>query len=177
MIGIAQGCLDATIPYTLERKQFGKDIFSFQVRILESLYYFLVSYIFCFIRDNFFSRTVDATSNRSSGDGTRMREIARLQRGETSRWKQRCYERSSYGKINRIRYVIRLKKQFFVIELEDQTIARCIDLQRLPSASQPSVSISWAELDSRQIFHKKNILETQRLVLYTKARAICSYRR
>lgn len=32
MIGIAQGCLDATIPYTLERKQFGKDIFSFQVR-------------------------------------------------------------------------------------------------------------------------------------------------
>lgn len=31
MIGIAQGCFDATIPYTLERKQFGKDIFSFQV--------------------------------------------------------------------------------------------------------------------------------------------------
>ncbi|KZC05997.1 PREDICTED: short/branched chain specific acyl-CoA dehydrogenase, mitochondrial [Dufourea novaeangliae] len=30
MIGVAQGCLDATIPYTLERKQFGKDIFSFQ---------------------------------------------------------------------------------------------------------------------------------------------------
>ncbi|XP_051162556.1 short/branched chain specific acyl-CoA dehydrogenase, mitochondrial [Leptopilina boulardi] len=30
MIGIAQGCLDATIPYTLERKQFGNDIFSFQ---------------------------------------------------------------------------------------------------------------------------------------------------
>ncbi|XP_076651627.1 short/branched chain specific acyl-CoA dehydrogenase, mitochondrial isoform X2 [Halictus rubicundus] len=30
MIGIAQGCVDATIPYTLERKQFGKDIFSFQ---------------------------------------------------------------------------------------------------------------------------------------------------
>ncbi|XP_043600419.1 short/branched chain specific acyl-CoA dehydrogenase, mitochondrial isoform X2 [Bombus pyrosoma] len=30
MIGIAQGCFDATIPYTLERKQFGKDIFSFQ---------------------------------------------------------------------------------------------------------------------------------------------------
>ncbi|XP_034940532.1 short/branched chain specific acyl-CoA dehydrogenase, mitochondrial [Chelonus insularis] len=30
MIGIAQGCLDATIPYTLERKQFGHDIFSFQ---------------------------------------------------------------------------------------------------------------------------------------------------
>lgn len=32
MIGIAQGCLDATIPYTLERKQFGNNIFSFQVR-------------------------------------------------------------------------------------------------------------------------------------------------
>ena len=30
MVGIAQGCLDATVPYTLERKQFGKEIFSFQ---------------------------------------------------------------------------------------------------------------------------------------------------
>lgn len=33
MVGIAQGCFDATIPYTLERKQFGKKIFSFQVCI------------------------------------------------------------------------------------------------------------------------------------------------
>lgn len=30
MIGLAQGCLDATIPYLLERKQFGADIYSFQ---------------------------------------------------------------------------------------------------------------------------------------------------
>ncbi|XP_069677879.1 short/branched chain specific acyl-CoA dehydrogenase, mitochondrial-like isoform X3 [Periplaneta americana] len=30
MIGIAQGCFDATIPYTMERKQFGKRVFSFQ---------------------------------------------------------------------------------------------------------------------------------------------------
>jgi len=30
MIGVAQGCFDATIPYTLERQQFGKKIFSFQ---------------------------------------------------------------------------------------------------------------------------------------------------
>lgn len=30
MLGIAQGCLDATIPYLFERKQFGKDIYSFQ---------------------------------------------------------------------------------------------------------------------------------------------------
>ncbi|XP_023017191.2 short/branched chain specific acyl-CoA dehydrogenase, mitochondrial [Leptinotarsa decemlineata] len=30
MIGLAQGCFDATIPYTLERQQFGKPIFSFQ---------------------------------------------------------------------------------------------------------------------------------------------------
>ncbi|XP_008202569.1 short/branched chain specific acyl-CoA dehydrogenase, mitochondrial [Nasonia vitripennis] len=29
-LGIAQGCLDATVPYTLERKQFGQEIFSFQ---------------------------------------------------------------------------------------------------------------------------------------------------
>ncbi|CAG9835548.1 unnamed protein product [Diabrotica balteata] len=30
MIGLAQGCYDHTIPYTLERQQFGKPIFSFQ---------------------------------------------------------------------------------------------------------------------------------------------------
>lgn len=30
MLGIAQGCFDATIPYLLERKQFGKEIFDFQ---------------------------------------------------------------------------------------------------------------------------------------------------
>ncbi|XP_055385569.1 short/branched chain specific acyl-CoA dehydrogenase, mitochondrial [Condylostylus longicornis] len=30
MLGIAQGCFDATIPYLLERKQFGQDIYSFQ---------------------------------------------------------------------------------------------------------------------------------------------------
>jgi short/branched chain acyl-CoA dehydrogenase len=30
MIGLAQGCFDATIPYTLERTQFGKALFSFQ---------------------------------------------------------------------------------------------------------------------------------------------------
>ncbi|KAK9885892.1 hypothetical protein WA026_013766 [Henosepilachna vigintioctopunctata] len=29
-LGIAQGCLDITIPYTLERKQFGQSIFDFQ---------------------------------------------------------------------------------------------------------------------------------------------------
>lgn len=30
MLGLAQGCFDATIPYLLERKQFGQDVFSFQ---------------------------------------------------------------------------------------------------------------------------------------------------
>lgn len=30
MVGLAQGCFDATIPYLLDRKQFGEDIFSFQ---------------------------------------------------------------------------------------------------------------------------------------------------
>lgn len=35
MVGIAQGCLDLTIPYTLERKQFGTSIFDFQVSILK----------------------------------------------------------------------------------------------------------------------------------------------
>jgi short/branched chain acyl-CoA dehydrogenase len=37
MVGIAQGCFDATIPYTLERKQFGKKIFSFQVCICSTM--------------------------------------------------------------------------------------------------------------------------------------------
>lgn len=31
MVGLAQGCFDATIPYTLQRVQFGKRIFDFQV--------------------------------------------------------------------------------------------------------------------------------------------------
>lgn len=30
MIGLAQGCFDMTIPYLMERKQFGQDLFSFQ---------------------------------------------------------------------------------------------------------------------------------------------------
>lgn len=30
MIGIAQGCFDATVPYTLQRKQFNQTLFSFQ---------------------------------------------------------------------------------------------------------------------------------------------------
>lgn len=36
MVGLAQGCFDATIPYTHERKQFGQKIWDFQVS-LESL--------------------------------------------------------------------------------------------------------------------------------------------
>lgn len=31
MVGLAQGCFDATIPYTLSRVQFGKRVFDFQV--------------------------------------------------------------------------------------------------------------------------------------------------
>lgn len=31
MVGLAQGCFDATIPYTLERKQFGQPVYKFQV--------------------------------------------------------------------------------------------------------------------------------------------------
>lgn len=31
MIGLCQGCMDATIPYTLERKQFGNKIYAYQV--------------------------------------------------------------------------------------------------------------------------------------------------
>lgn len=30
MVGLAQGCFDATVPYTLQRIQFGKRIFDFQ---------------------------------------------------------------------------------------------------------------------------------------------------
>jgi hypothetical protein len=31
MVGLAQGCFDATIPYTIDRKQFGQSIYDFQV--------------------------------------------------------------------------------------------------------------------------------------------------
>jgi len=34
MVGLAQGCFDATIPYTLERKQFKQSIYDFQVIFL-----------------------------------------------------------------------------------------------------------------------------------------------
>ena len=30
MVGLAQGCFDAAVPYTLQRVQFGKRIFDFQ---------------------------------------------------------------------------------------------------------------------------------------------------
>lgn len=30
-LGVAQGCFDATIPYTLDRKQFKQSIYDFQV--------------------------------------------------------------------------------------------------------------------------------------------------
>lgn len=36
MLGLAQGCFDATLPYTLERKQFGQPIFKFQVNIFKT---------------------------------------------------------------------------------------------------------------------------------------------
>lgn len=38
MLGCAQGCFDATIPYTLERKQFGQSVASFQVSFSYSHY-------------------------------------------------------------------------------------------------------------------------------------------
>ena len=31
LVGMSQGCLDHTVPYLLERQQFGKQIFEFQV--------------------------------------------------------------------------------------------------------------------------------------------------
>lgn len=37
MVGLAQGCFDATIPYTMERKQFGTPIFNFQVTHLPKI--------------------------------------------------------------------------------------------------------------------------------------------
>jgi len=33
LVGVSQGCLDHTVPYLLERQQFGKRIFEFQVRL------------------------------------------------------------------------------------------------------------------------------------------------
>lgn len=31
MIGLAQGCMDATVPYIMEREQFGQKLWDFQV--------------------------------------------------------------------------------------------------------------------------------------------------
>lgn len=50
MVGLAQGCLDHTIPYTLERKQFGISVFDFQVwkkmfYSLNKLYYLKIYYL------------------------------------------------------------------------------------------------------------------------------------
>ena len=39
MLGLAQGCLNNTVPYTHERKQFGQKIWDFQVRIQGTLYF------------------------------------------------------------------------------------------------------------------------------------------
>ena len=36
MLGLAEGCLNATVPYLHERKQFGQKIWDFQVRIASS---------------------------------------------------------------------------------------------------------------------------------------------
>lgn len=36
MLGVAQGCFDATIPYTLDRKQFRQSIYDFQVNFQSS---------------------------------------------------------------------------------------------------------------------------------------------
>ena len=36
MLGLAEGCLNATVPYLHERKQFGQKIWDFQVRMASS---------------------------------------------------------------------------------------------------------------------------------------------
>lgn len=38
MLGLAEGCFEATIPYTLERKQFNQSIYDFQVRKLVKIF-------------------------------------------------------------------------------------------------------------------------------------------
>ena len=38
MVGLAQGAIDAAVPYTKERQQFKKPIFEFQVIILLLIY-------------------------------------------------------------------------------------------------------------------------------------------
>jgi short/branched chain acyl-CoA dehydrogenase len=48
MVGLAQGCFDATVPYTLQRTQFGKRVFDFQVLqkleiVLKIIYTLLIS--------------------------------------------------------------------------------------------------------------------------------------
>lgn len=60
MLGLAQGCFDATIPYTLERKQFGQPIYKFQVKFsLNSIFsHFIfglfVSFLFHALLDTYY---------------------------------------------------------------------------------------------------------------------------
>ena len=50
MVGLAQGAMDAAVPYTKERQQFKKPIFEFQVMILLLIYLknMFVVYMFWF---------------------------------------------------------------------------------------------------------------------------------
>lgn len=54
MVGLAQGCFDATVPYTLERKQFGREIYQFQVSFMRITlkFVFLVITWVIFIENN-----------------------------------------------------------------------------------------------------------------------------
>ena len=41
MVGLAQGVMDVTIPYTKERKQFGTTVYDFQVSEIFDVFYVL----------------------------------------------------------------------------------------------------------------------------------------
>lgn len=49
MVGLAQGCLDATVPYTLQHKQFGQRLFNFQVRYVFGKCSLFFSHVFVLI--------------------------------------------------------------------------------------------------------------------------------
>lgn len=50
MLGLAEGCFNATVPYTLERKQFGKRIFDFQVKLIHGFIFIDKSVPYCTVR-------------------------------------------------------------------------------------------------------------------------------
>lgn len=95
MVGLSQGCFDATIPYLLQRKQFGQSVFSFQVSKSEfsliALNYIILPSITIVLGD--------ATSNCSSCYTDRVCSTSGVQCSQTPRGWIRLCQTCSNGQV------------------------------------------------------------------------------